>query len=119
MTDTEHHRINSLAEKARSVMSNAGQDDHVKQSAVVAKDVAMRVKDASNSVSRKVSQEDAWDGLRGDMELLTEIARAHHALIIDLIDRVAELEARAGTESGGRRSSHSPKSVLETRPTAE
>jgi len=48
-----------------------------------------------------------------------EIARAHHALIIDLIDRVAELEARAGTESGGRRSSHSPKSAAETRPTGE
>lgn len=89
MTDTEHHRINSLAEKARSAMSNAGEDDHVKQAAVVAKDVAMRAKDASNTVSRKVTQEDAWDELRGDVELLTEIARAHHALITDLIDRVA------------------------------
>jgi hypothetical protein len=39
VTDTEHHRINSLAEKARSAMSNAEQDDHVKQAAIVAKDV--------------------------------------------------------------------------------
>jgi len=31
---------------------------------------------------------------------LTEVARAHHALIIDLIDRVGELEARAGTKPG-------------------
>jgi hypothetical protein len=100
VTDTEHHRINSLAEKARSAMSNAGEDEHVKQAAVVAKDVAMRAKDASNTVSRKVTQEDAWDELRGDVELLTEIARAHHALIIDLIDRVAELESRAGIEPG-------------------
>jgi hypothetical protein len=30
--------------------------------------------------------------------LLTEIARAHHALIVDLLDRVAELEARAGAD---------------------
>ena len=100
MTDTEHHRLNSLAEKARSAMSNAGQDDHVKQAAVVAKDVATRAKDVSKTVSRKVTQEDAWQELRGDVELLTEIARAHHALIIDLIDRVAELEARAGIEPG-------------------
>jgi hypothetical protein len=28
---------------------------------------------------------------------LTEIARVRHALIVDLIDRVAELEARAGS----------------------
>jgi hypothetical protein len=100
VTDTEHHRINSLTGKARSAMSNARQDDHVKQAAVTAKDVAMRAKDASNTVSRKLTQEDAWDELRGDLELLTEIARAHHALIIDLTGRVAALEARAGTEPG-------------------
>jgi hypothetical protein len=35
------------------------------------------------------------------VELLTEIARAHHALIIDLIDRVVGLEARAGSRDGG------------------
>jgi hypothetical protein len=101
VTDTEHHRINSLTEKARLAMSNAGQDDHVKQTAAVAKDVAMRAKDASKTVSRKVTQEDAWEELRGDVELLTEIARAHHALIIDLIDRVAELEAPAGSRDDG------------------
>ena len=36
MTDAEHHRINSLTEKARSAMSNARQDDQVKQAAVIA-----------------------------------------------------------------------------------
>jgi hypothetical protein len=30
--------------------------------------------------------------------MLTEIARAQHALIIDLLDRVAQLEAREGIE---------------------
>jgi hypothetical protein len=48
-----------------------------------------------------VGQEDAWDELRGDVEVLTEIARAHHALIIDLIDRAAALEAAVGTQPGG------------------
>jgi hypothetical protein len=33
--------------------------------------------------------------------LLTEIARAHHALITDLIDRIPGLEARAGIEAAG------------------
>jgi hypothetical protein len=34
------------------------------------------------------------------VELQTEISRAHHALILDLLDRVAELEARAGIQPG-------------------
>jgi hypothetical protein len=89
-----------FAERARSVLSNVGQDDRVKQAAAVTKDVAARAEEASKAVSRKVSQEDAWEALRGDVEQLTEIARAHHALIVDLIDRVAEFEARAGIEPG-------------------
>jgi hypothetical protein len=82
------------------VLSSVGQDDRVQQAAAVTKDVASRAGEASKSVSRKVTQEDAWNELRGDVELLTEIARADHALVIDLIDRVAELEARAGKEPG-------------------
>jgi hypothetical protein len=62
--------------------------------------VAERAEGASKTVTRKVGQEDAWDELRGDVDLLTEVARAKHALIVDLIDRVAELEGRAGTRPG-------------------
>ena len=43
--------------------------------------MAVRAEAASNTVSRKVTEEDAWDELHGDAELLTEIARAvtvHH-----------------------------------------
>jgi hypothetical protein len=90
----------SFADRARSVLSNVGQDDRVKQAAAVTKDVASRAGEASKSVSRKVTQEDAWDELRGDVELLTEIARADHALVLDLIDRVARLEAEAGNGPG-------------------
>jgi hypothetical protein len=82
-------------------MSNVEQDDRIKQAAAVAKDVAARAGEASKTVSRRVAQEDAWDELRGDVELLTEIARVHHALIVDLTDRVAELEGRAGSHDGG------------------
>jgi hypothetical protein len=96
VADTEDHRTSSLAERARSVLA----DGRIKQAAAATKDAAALAEGASKSVSRKVTQQDAWDELRGDVELLTEIARAHHALIVDLIDRVAEFEARAGIEPG-------------------
>jgi hypothetical protein len=98
LADTEHGR--SFADRARQALSNVGQDDRVKQAAAVAKEAAERAEGASKTVTRKVGQEDAWDELRGDVELLTEVARAQHALIVDLIDRVAELEGRAGAEPG-------------------
>jgi hypothetical protein len=100
VADPEDHRMRSLADRARSVLSNVEQDDRFKQAAATTKDVAQRAQDASKTVSRKVAQEDAWDELRGDVQLLTEIARAHHALIVDLIDRVAALESRAGAPPG-------------------
>jgi hypothetical protein len=95
----EDHRMRSFAERARSALSNVEQDDRVKQAAAVTQDVAARAQEASKNVTRKVAQQDAWDELRGDAELLTEIVRAHHALITDLLDRVAELETRAGNDS--------------------
>jgi hypothetical protein len=93
--------MKSLTDRARSVLSNVGQDDRVKQAAAVTKDVASRAGQASRSVSRKVTQEDAWSELRGDVAMLTEIARADHALVVDLIERVAALEARGGTSGSG------------------
>lgn len=98
MTDSEHHRLGSFTERAQQALSNIGQDERVKQAAVTAREVAERAEGASKTVSRKVGQEDAWDELRGDLSILTEISRAQHALIVDLIDRVAELEARKGIE---------------------
>jgi hypothetical protein len=103
MTDADDNRMKSLADKARSVLSNVGQDDRVKQAAAVSKDVATRAGEASKTFTRKVTQQDAWNELRGDVELQTEIARADHALILDLIDRIAELEARAGIGPGAGR----------------
>jgi hypothetical protein len=94
----DDHRTGSFTDRARSLLSSVGQDDRVKQAASVTKEVAAQAQEASKNVTRKISQEDAWDELRGDVEELTEIARAHHALIIDLIDRVGALEARARTE---------------------
>jgi hypothetical protein len=103
VTDSDQHGMRSLADKARSVLSNVEQDERVKQAAAQAKDAAARAQQASKDVTRKVTQEDAWQELRGDVEQLTEIARAHHALIVDLVDRVAQLEARSGAGPQDRR----------------
>ena len=100
MTDNDPHGFKSLAARARSVLSDVGQDDRVWQAAAATKDAAARAAEASKTVSRKVTQEDAWEELRADVEQLTEIARAHHALIADLIDRVGELETRTRTKPG-------------------
>jgi hypothetical protein len=98
LADPEHHR--SFADRAHQALSSVGQDDRVKQAAAAAKDAAERAEEASRTVTRRVGQEDAWDELREDVKLLTEVARAQHALIVDLIERVAELEGRAGADPG-------------------
>jgi hypothetical protein len=97
VSDSGDNRMKSFTDRARSVLSNVTQDDRVKQATAVTKDVASRAGEASKTVTRTVSQQDAWDELRGDIATLAEIARADHALVVDLIDRVAQLEARAGT----------------------
>ena len=103
MADSDQHGMRSLAGRARSVLSNVEQDDRFKQAAAATKDAATRAQQASKDVSRRVTQEDAWEELRADVEELTEITRAHHALIVDLIGRVAELEAGSGARPGGGR----------------
>jgi len=100
---SDQHGMRSFADRARLVLSNVQQDDRFKQAAAATKDAAARAQQASKDVTRRVTQEDAWEELRGDVEQLTEIARTHHALIVDLIDRVAELEARSGARPRGGR----------------
>jgi hypothetical protein len=101
VADTEGHPMSSFADRARSALSRVEQDERVRQTTAAAKTVAAQAEGVSQTVSRKVAQDDAWDELRADVQLLTEIARAHHALIVDLIDRVAELEAHAGGRGDG------------------
>ena len=100
MADSDQHGMRSFADRARSVLSNVEQDERVKQATAATKDAAARAQQASKDVTRRVTQEDAWEELRGDVEQLTEIVRAQHALIVDLTDRVAQLEARSGAEPG-------------------
>jgi hypothetical protein len=97
VADAEDHPMGSFTDRARSALSRIEQDQRVRQTTAAAKSVAAQAEGVSQSVSRKVAQDDAWDELRADVQLLTEIARAHHALIVDLIDRVAALEGQAGS----------------------
>ena len=95
--------MSEFAKKAKEMISDIEQDERFKQAAaatkIAAELAATRAQEASKNVSRKVAQEDAWEEMRGAAEQLTEIARAHHALLVDLIDRVGALEARAGITS--------------------
>jgi hypothetical protein len=99
LDNPEPHK-SSFAERAKARLSNLEQEERVKQAAAATKEAAARTQEASKTFSRKLTQEDSWEELRGDVEELTEIVRAHHALIVDLIDRIEALEGRAGTESG-------------------
>jgi len=96
VADDNNDPRSSFAERARSLLSNVNEDERVKHAAAATKEAAERTQEASRTFSHKVTQEDSWEELRGDIEQLTEIARAHHALIVDLIDRVGALEARVG-----------------------
>jgi hypothetical protein len=101
VADTEDHPMSSFSDRARLALARIEQDQRVRQTTAAAKNVAAQAEGVSQTVSRKVAQDDAWDELRADVQLLTEIARAHHALLVDLIDRVAELETRGGGRHGG------------------
>jgi hypothetical protein len=101
VADAEDHPMSSFADRARSALSRIEQDERVRQTTAAAKTVAAQAEGVSQTVSRKVAQDDAWDELRADVQLLTEIARAHHALVVDLVDRVAGLEAQAGGRGDG------------------
>jgi hypothetical protein len=101
VADAEDHPMGSFADRARSALSRIEQDERVRQTTAAARTVAAQAEGVSQTVSRKVAQDDAWDELRADVQLLTEIARAHHALVVDLIGRVAALEAQAGGRGDG------------------
>lgn len=101
MADTEDHPMGSFTDRARSALTRIEQDQRVRSTTTAARNVAAQAQGVSQTVSRKVAQDDAWDELRADVQLLTEIACAHHALIVDLIDRVAALEAQAGGRRDG------------------
>ena len=92
--------MNQFRDRARSMISNLEQDERVKEAASATKAAAVRAQEVSKNVTRKVSQADSWEELRTAVEQLTEIARAHHAMVVDLIGRVEALEARAEVANG-------------------
>ena len=95
MDDQGTHK-SSFLDRARSAIENAEQDERVKQATTITQEAAEQTREASKNFSRKLTQQDSWEELRTDVEELTEIVRAHQALIVDLIARVEALEARHG-----------------------
>ena len=94
--DDEGTRKSSFLDRAKSAIENVQQDERVKQATAAAEQAAAQTREASKSFSRKLTQQESWEELRADVEELTEIARAHQALIVDLLARVEALEARRG-----------------------
>jgi len=74
VADTEDHPMSSFTDRARSALSRIEQDERVRSTTAAARNVAAQAEGVSQTVSRKVAQDDAWDELRGDVQLLTEIA---------------------------------------------
>jgi hypothetical protein len=95
MDEQSTHR-GSFLDRARFAIENVQQDERVKQATAVAQDAAEQTREASKNFSRKLTQQESWEELRADVEELTEIARAHQALIVDLLERVEALELRRG-----------------------
>jgi phage-related minor tail protein len=92
--------MNPFTDRAKSMIASLEHDERIKDAAAATKAAAARAQEASRNVSRKVAQADSWEELRTAVEQLTEIARAHHAVLVDLIDRVETLELRAGIALG-------------------
>lgn len=67
----------------------------------MARAAALRAQETARNVSQMVTHRSSWDELRGDIAQLTEIVCSHHVLLLDLIERVAALEAFVDVE--GRR----------------
>jgi hypothetical protein len=95
MEDQETQK-GSFLDRARSALENAEQDERVKQATALTQEAAGQTREASKNFSKKLTQQDSWEELRTADEELTEIVRAHQALIVDLLARVEALEARRG-----------------------
>ena len=89
-------RRGSFLDRARTAIENAEQDERVKQATAITQESAEQTRAAAKNFSRKLTQQDSWEELRTDVEELTEIVRAHQALIVDLLARVEALEASHG-----------------------
>ncbi len=48
-----------------------------------------------SGAKKAVTQEEAWEQLEESLSALTDVARVHHAMILDLVDRVSNLEKNA------------------------
>lgn len=58
--------------------------------------------ETTKKFSRRISQEEAWEHAFGAVEQLSEIARAHQLLLMELLERIDALETRTDAELSSR-----------------
>ena len=82
---------------AKRLITEAAQDERVIGAADVTKRAAVRAGQGTAGALKKaqnsVTQEEAWMEMEVTQQELVEVACTHHAMLLDLIDRVQHLEA--------------------------
>jgi hypothetical protein len=82
-----------LVEARRFLNDAAACDERVAGALDVTKRAAASTGRALERAQKKVTQQDAWVETEATLDELVEVARTHHALLADLLDRVQRLEA--------------------------
>jgi hypothetical protein len=87
----------SPLQRLRRTAVEALESQTVKDALDTAADIASRgghtVASAYKGVKHTVTQEEAWGQMESSIEEVTSVVRVQHAMILDLLDRVARLEA--------------------------
>jgi hypothetical protein len=81
---------------AKRLISDASRDERVSVAADATKRAAIRAgqgtAEALKKAQNSVTQEEAWTDMEATQQELVEVACTHHAMLLDLIERVQRLE---------------------------
>jgi hypothetical protein len=81
---------------AKRLISDASRDERVSVAADATKRAAIRAGQGTAEALKKaqntVTQEEAWTDMEATQQELVEVACTHHAMLLDLIERVQRLE---------------------------
>lgn len=81
---------------AKRLIADVSRDERVAVAADATKRAAIRAGQGTAEAFKKaqntVTQEEAWTDMEATQEELVEVACTHHAMLLDLIDRVQQLE---------------------------
>lgn len=104
MSDDQDGADQSTFGKLRRTAAGVFDADVVKDAFETTKGIASRGGQVVSSIyegaKNTVTQEEAWGQMARSIEELTDVVRVQHAMILDLLTRVAQLEAQAARAAG-------------------